>query len=116
MTGQTNLQQIQQANELASEGKLIEAEALYHQVLVSEPNHPFALYGLAQLAGFIHEIDVKEVLLSQAIAQLIDAGESEHKITAAVWLTELAKVFYQLNRQEDAQLCLAEYEKIMAEI
>lgn len=122
MTGEINQMlleqvsaQIQQASLLAEQGDLIGSEALYYKVLEHHPEHPLALYGLAQLAGTIDDQEVKEVLLSQAIEQLIDKTSSEQKSLAATWLTELAEVLFKLNRPEDALNCLKECESLISE-
>lgn len=105
--------QIQQALLLAEQDDLIGAEALYHKVLEHKPEHPQALYGLAQLAGVIGDQEVKEVLLSQAIEQLIDQTGRDQQSLAASWLTELAEVLFKLNRPTDAMNCLKKYENLV---
>lgn len=107
--------QIQQALLFAEQGDLLGSEALYHQVLEQESGHPLALYGLAQLAGAIDDQEVKEVLLSQAIEQLVDKTSPEQKSLAATWLTELAEVLFKLNRSTDAMHCLRQCESLIAE-
>ncbi len=107
--------QIQQALLLAEQGDLTGSEALYHKVLEQKPGHPLALYGLAQLAGAINDQEVKEVLLSQAIEQLIDKTSPEQQSLAATWLTELAEVLFKLNRPADAMNCLRQCENLIVE-
>ncbi|MDO9167770.1 MAG: hypothetical protein Q7U18_01570 [Methylobacter sp.] len=104
---------IQQALLLAEQGDLIGSEALYHQVLEQKPDYPQALYGLAQLAGAIDDQEVKEVLLSLAIEQLTDKASPDQQSLAAIWLTELAEVFFKLNRPTDAMDSLKECEKLI---
>lgn len=106
---------IQQALLLTEQGNLIEAEALYHKVLEQKPEHPLALYGLAQLAGAIDDQEVKEILLAQAVEQLADATSPEQKSLAAAWLTELAEVLFRLNRPTDALHCLKQCESLIIE-
>lgn len=118
MTGETNQEvaaQIQQALLLAEQGDLTGSESLYHRVLEQQPEHPLALYGLAQLAGTIDDQEVKEVLLSQAIEKLIDKTSPEQKSLAATWLTELAEVLFKLNRPTDALDCLKQCENLIGE-
>lgn len=105
--------QIQQALLLAEQGNLIESEALYHKALEQKPNHPQALYGLAQLAGAIDDQEVKGILLSQAIEQLTDKASPDQQSLAAIWLTELAEVFFKLNRPTDAMDSLKQCEKLI---
>lgn len=107
--------QLQQALLLAEQGDLIGSEALYHKVLEYQPGHPMALYGLAQLAGIINDLEVKEALLSQAIEQLIDKASSEQLSLAASWLTELAEVLFKLNRTTDAMNCLKQCENLIVD-
>jgi ATP/maltotriose-dependent transcriptional regulator MalT len=107
--------QIQQALVLAEQGDLIGSEALYHEVLEQKPEHPLALYGLAQLAGAIDDLEVKEALLSQAIEQLIDKPSPEQKSLVASWLTELSEVLFKLNRPTDAMYCLRQCESLIVE-
>ncbi len=107
--------QIQQALVLAGQGDLTGSEALYLEVLEQQAEHPLALYGLAQLAGAIDDLEVKEALLSQAIEQLVDITSPEQKSLAAVWLTELAEVLFKLNRPTDAMHCLRQCESLIAE-
>ncbi|MDP1774117.1 MAG: hypothetical protein Q8L15_17760 [Methylobacter sp.] len=107
--------QIQQALLLAEQGDLMGSEALYLEVLEQEPGHPQALYGLAQLAGAIDDQEVKEVLLSQAIEQLVDKTSPEQKSLEALWLTELAEVLFKLNRPTDAMYCLRQCESLIVE-
>ncbi|MGZ4955842.1 MAG: hypothetical protein ACXV8Q_12070 [Methylobacter sp.] len=107
--------QIQQALLLAEQGNLTGAEALYHKVLEQKPEYPLALYGLAQLAGAIDDQDIKEVLLSQAIEQLVDKTSPEEQSLAATWLTELAEVLFKLNRPIDAMNCLRRCENLIME-
>lgn len=104
---------IQQALLLAEQGDLIGSEALYHQVLQQQPEHPQALYGLAQLAGAIDDQEVKEILLSQAIDQLVDRTSPYQKTLAAAWLTELAEVLFILNRPSDAMDRLKQCENLI---
>lgn len=104
---------IQQALLLAEQGNLIGSEALYHQVLEQKPGHPLALYGLAQLAGAIDDQEVKEVLLTLAIEQLIDKASSDQQSLAAAWLTELAEVLFILNRPSDAMDRLKQCENLI---
>lgn len=122
MTGETNQMlpedveaRIQQALLLAEQGDLIGSEALYHKVLEQQTAHPQALYGLAQLAGAIDDQEVKEVLLSQAIEQLIDKTSPEQKSLAATWLTELAEVLFKLNRSAEGLDCLKQCEDLIGE-
>lgn len=122
MTGETNQMQleeiatqIQQALLLAEQGDLSGSEALYHQVLEQMPGHPLGLYGLAQLAGAIDDLEVKEALLNQAIEQIIDKASTEQKSLAAIWLTELADVLFKLNRPTDALDCLKQCENLIGE-
>jgi hypothetical protein len=107
--------QIQQALLLADQGDLIGSEELYHQVLKQMPGHPLALYGLAQLAGAINDLEVKEVLLGQAIEQLIGEASPDNKSLAATWLTELAELLFKLNRATDASNCLKQCEHLISE-
>ncbi len=107
--------QIQQALVLAGEGDLTGSETLYLEVLEQQPEHPLALYGLAQLAGAIDDQEVKEALLSQAIGQLVDITDPEQKSLAATWLAELAEVLFKLNRPSDAMHCLRQCESLIAE-
>ncbi len=107
--------QLEQALALAEQGELIRAEALYHQVLEQKPEHPQALYGLAQLAGAIDDQEVMEILLSQAIGQLLDHADAEQKSLAATWLTELAEVLFKLNRPAEAMASLKQCESLIAE-
>ncbi|WP_340121043.1 hypothetical protein [Methylobacter svalbardensis] len=107
--------QIQQALLLAGQGNLIESEALYHQVLQQKPEHPQALYGLAQLAGAIDDHEVKEILLRQAIDQLVDRTSPCQKTLAAAWLTELADVLFKLNRPADGMDCIKQCEGLIGE-
>jgi hypothetical protein len=107
--------QIQQALLLAQQGDLISSEALYHKVLEQKPEYPLALYGLAQLAGAINDQEVKEILLVQAIEQLIDEASPEQQSLAATWLAELAEVLFKLNRQTDAMNCLRQCENLIME-
>jgi tetratricopeptide (TPR) repeat protein len=107
--------QIQQALVLAKQGDLTGSEALYLEVLEQQPEHPLALYGLAQLAGAIDDQEVKEALLSQAIERLIDTTSPEQRSLAAIWLSELAEVLFKLNRPTDAMHCLRQCESLMAE-
>ena len=107
--------QLQQALVLAEQGDLIAAEALYHQVLEQMPGHPQALYGLAQLAGVIDDQEVREILLTQAIGQLLEHANAEQKSLAATWLTELAEVLFNLNRPADAMASLKQCEGLIGE-
>lgn len=108
--------QIQQALLLAEQGDLIGAEALYHKVLEQKPDHPLALYGLAQLAGVIGDQELKEELLKHAIEQqLAGAPSLAQQTEAAKWLTELAELLFNLNRPTDAMSCLKQYEDILVE-
>lgn len=107
--------QIQRALLLAEQGDLTGSEALYHKVLEQKPEHPLALYGLAQLAGAIDDQEVKEILLSQAIEQLVDKTSPEQQSLAATWLTELAEVLFKLNRPTDAMNCLKQCENLIVE-
>jgi tetratricopeptide (TPR) repeat protein len=107
--------QIQQASLLAEQGDLIGAEALYHKVLELRPDHPQALYGLAQLAGAIDDQEVKEILLSQAIEQLVVQIDLGLQNLIAPWLTELAEVLFKLNRPDEAMDCLKQCEELIAE-
>ncbi len=122
MTNEANLMllekiaaKIQQALVLAKQGDLIGSEALYLEVLEQQPQHPLALYGLAQLAGTIDDQEVKEALLSQAIEQLVDRTSPEQKSLAATWLAEMAEVLFKLNRPTDAMHCLRQCESLIAE-
>lgn len=107
--------QIQQALLLAEQGNLTESEAIYHNVLKQQSEHPLALYGLAQLAGAIDDQEVKEILLSQAIEQLIDKAGPDQQSLAATWLTEHAEVLFTLNRSADAMNCLKQCENLIVE-
>lgn len=107
--------QIQQALVLAEQGELIASETLYHQVLEKKPEHPQALYGLAQLAGAIDDQEVKEVLLNLAIEQLIDQTSPDQQSLAATWLAEHAEVLFKLNRPTDAMNCLGQCESLIGE-
>jgi tetratricopeptide (TPR) repeat protein len=107
--------QIQRALLLAEQGDLIGAEALYHKVLELQPDHPQALYGLAQLAGAIDDQEVKEILLSQAIEQLVAQADLGLQSLVALWLTELAEVLFKLNRPVEAMDCLEQCEDLIAE-
>lgn len=104
---------IQKANELMLRGELIEAEALLHKHLAEHSDDPLALYGLSQLAGLINDLEVQEVLLGQAIEQLIDSIEPKQRAMVASWLTQLAEVLFKLNRNSEAQECLAQCEALI---
>lgn len=106
-------EQIQRAGVLVQQGELIAAEALYHKLLQEKPGYPLALYGLAQLAGIIDDLEVKEVLLNQAIEQLMVNAKPVQNALAAAWLTELADMLFKLNRANEAQECLKQCERLI---
>ena len=107
--------QLQQALVLAEQGDLISSEALYHQILEQMPEHPQALYGLAQLAGAIGDLEVMETLLSQAVGRILDNVNTDQTCLAVNWLTELAEVLFKLNRLADAMACLKQCEDLIRE-
>jgi len=103
------------AHRLTQKGELIEAEAIYHEMLEQEENYPPALHGLSDLADKINEQDVREDLLQRAIDQIQGATDRNQKGLIAIWLAERAEALIKLGRQDDAKGCISESEQIIKE-
>ncbi len=107
--------EIKQAQRYIQQGELIKAEAIYHDMLKLEQNYPPALHGLAELAGKINDLDVREDLLRRAINEIKGSQDRNIKSLAASWLTELAEVLMKQNRQDDARACISESKRIITD-
>jgi len=104
-----------QAQRLTQQGELIKAEAIYLEMLEQEKNFPPALYGLSELADKINDQEVREDLLNRAITEVKPTNDRNQKGIKAIWLTEQAEALMKLNRQDDANACIAESKRIIKE-
>ncbi len=83
MSSQQNI--LQQALALHRAGRLPQAEALYRQILLVEPNHPDALHFLGVIAQQVGKNDIAVELISRAINRRPDYVEAHYNLGIALF-------------------------------
>jgi len=106
---------IKLAKKFIDQGKLLDAEKIYLDILDEEPNFPTALYGLSLLADKINDQVVREDLLQRAIDNVTELNDAQTKSTVAAWLAELSECLLKQNKVSEAKKYILESKKLIEE-